>query len=145
MGYRSDVAYCIRFQDVDTANRFIAVMMAKGGDEADALKQCTVNILASGEVDIGYYDSYVKWYPEDPIVSGHENLLAYVETAFDGGEAAYEFYRLGEDHDDLEVRRGRGFRDWLVQVIRELRPQFAYGNPIGDALKILDKPTNNNI
>ena len=130
MGYRSDVAYTIRFvDDHDTNNdqSFYTFLM-----EAKADPRCQI---ALAEVDIDYkqkrfnfvaYD--VKWYENYPDVMSHNALF---DKARDWVKQVHEqalhctmgaiFTRLGETTDDVE-EFAVGDYDWeWIQVDRNIR------------------------
>ena len=137
MGYRSDVAYTIRFTDEASYRLFIAEAKAKdlGGcfkndtayyDEAecDDERWC-INFRANG----------LKWYESFADVAMHEKLIALAEDwcvtaehkAGAEGEVldatyrlGYIFIRIGEDSDDIQERCGGDYEwDWL-QVSRQI-------------------------
>ncbi len=79
MGYRSEVAYRIVFKDKQVLNEFIALVMMKGGLEAQALRECEVETLDNGrdECFVNFYAQDVKWYPSFPDVQAHTWLYEY--------------------------------------------------------------------
>ena len=134
MGYRSDVAYTIRFTDEASYRLFIAEAKAKdlGGcfkndtayyDEAECDdERWRINFRANG----------VKWYESFTDVMLHEKLIAlaadWVNTDTHdekrGSLAPYRvsfiFIRIGEDTDDIEERHGGDYEwEWL-QVSRQI-------------------------
>jgi hypothetical protein len=121
MGYRSNVAYTIRFTgDDDTLNRhtfytFIAEAKSKEACRA-ALEDCDVD---EQNLRINFTAEEIKWYDNIPIVKDHEELLLMasdtIETYEDMNECiGYIFIRTGENEDDNEVRaKGLYNFDWL--------------------------------
>lgn len=129
MGYRSDVAYTIRFvDDHDTNNdqSFYTFLM-----EAKADPRCAI---ALAEVDIDYKNKRfnftahdVKWYESYSDVSSHNALF---EQARDWCQQYLEgklhctigaiFSRIGENTDDIE-EIAVGDYDWRwIQIERNL-------------------------
>jgi hypothetical protein len=123
MGYRSDVAYTIRFtDDHDTNNEqsFYTFLL-----EAKANPNCQI---ALSEVEIDhknqafYYSARdVKWYDNYPDVMSH---MALVEQAEEWAKQVSEgklhcsigsmFLRVGEDSTDVENRyEGDYNHDWI--------------------------------
>jgi hypothetical protein len=140
MGYRSDVAYTIRFNsDHDEKNKqsfytFLAEAKARA-----ATAPCFShgegfwggNSDGGFEVDearyrINFSAQDVKWYTDYPDVKCHEALIELAdEWASDSnGEnvsgIAYSFVRIGEESNDIEEKNG-GDYDWgWLQVSRSI-------------------------
>ena len=107
MGYRSEVAYVIRFKDKEMRDLFVSIQRAK----ADQNINTALNELVEVEDNmLGYHASHVKWYDSYPDVMAHQQLLkdtisifANDETIPDYNEqAGYKFVRLGEEQEDNE-------------------------------------------
>jgi len=136
MGYRSDVAYTIRFNsDHDEENKqsfytFIGEAKAKAAT-AGCFTEEQKNwhggngfIVDEGRLRINFSADNVKWYPDYDDVKCHEALIELAsEWANDEdnhSEIAYMFIRIGEQTDDIEERCG-GDCDWdWVQVNRSI-------------------------
>jgi hypothetical protein len=123
MGYRSDVAYTIRFvHDHDTNNdQSFYTFLA----EAKSDPKCQI---ALSEVEVDYKNKRfnfsadnVKWYESFPDVASHEAL---VHLAEDWASQVREekllcslgvmFLRLGEESTDVEERYHGDFElDWM--------------------------------
>jgi hypothetical protein len=133
MGYRSDVAYTIRFtDDHDTNNEqsfytFLA--------EAKTKPECAIalsEVVVSNKHQAFYFTaSDVKWYESYPDVASHHALL---ELAGDWAAQVHEgklhcrigsvFVRIGEDATDIEeVHAGDYGYDW-ISVRRELNTDW---------------------
>ncbi len=129
MGYRSDVAYTIRFVDDHDANNeqsFYTFLM-----EAKANPRCAI---ALAEVDIDYKrkrfsftaDS-VKWYESYPDVDSHNALFEqakeWVQQYLEGKlhcTIGAIFTRVGEDSNDIE-ESAWGDYDWdWISVSRQI-------------------------
>ena len=133
MGYRSDVAYTIRFvDDHDTNNNqsfytFLAEVKTK--------PECAI-ALSEVEVSAKHQAFYftavnVKWYESFPDVASHEAL---VNLACDWARQVHEgtlncrigvaFVRVGEDITDVEERfEGDYNYDW-VSIERKINTDW---------------------
>ena len=106
MGYRSEVAYVIRFKDKEQRQTFINLQRAKAdkhiNEALDEMVEVEDNML-------GYHAEHVKWYDDYPEVKAHETLMKDTIALF-GDEnpdtpdydqqAGYKFIRLGEEQED---------------------------------------------
>ena len=97
MGYRSDVAYTIRFKNKEHRIRFMATAVLGSEIQLDGFG------LINDETIIFKYDD-VKWYDEYDYVKAHKQLL---EDAKAQG-CAWEFCRVGEESGDIEQDGGEG-------------------------------------
>lgn len=100
MGYRSDVAYTIRFKNKEHRIRFMATAALNPEIE---LKDFA---LMDDETVLLSYES-VKWYDDYDWVKAHVQLL---EDAKEQG-CAWEFARVGEEAGDTEQDGGEGIDD----------------------------------
>ena len=126
MGYRSDVAYTIRFvSDHDEKNKqsfYTFLAEAKS-------KAATAHCFTEVEVDevrlrINFAVDDVKWYPSYPDVACHEALLdladEWANDESNNSEVAYRFVRIGEEPEDIETKTG-GDASWdWVNVHRSI-------------------------
>ena len=135
MGYRSTVAYTIRFEtpsydkpeertDPEEAKRsfytFIAEAKAK---EATALcfsdQEDEVFKVLEDKLEIRFFAEEVKWYDTYPDVACHEALIQLSREWADDGENSNPFIggafaRVGEDtNDNIEEVWGNGEHDWV--------------------------------
>ena len=133
MGYRSDVAYTIRFTSEEAYRLFILEAKAKDlgscfKDDEALWEEATCD---DKKWQINFSVQHVKWYESYPDVAMHEKLLAladeWIEQADhvavkDGNLEAdikpyrvgYVFVRVGEDSNDVEERAaGNGDYEWL--------------------------------
>ena len=129
MGYRSDVAYTIRFvDDHDTNNEqsFYTFLL-----EAKANPKCQI---ALAEVEINhkkkafYFSARdVKWYDNYPEVASHMALVElaedWVDQEGDGKlncKLGVSFLRIGEESDDVEDR-SHGYYEWdWIHISRQI-------------------------
>ncbi len=140
MGYRSEVAYTIRFKDEASYRLFIAEAKSKPetagcfkSDEA-SVDECECD---DARWAINFYADQVKWYPSYPEVAMHEALIAQARE-WDEGDThvaikegdveinliehrlGYIFLRIGEESNDIEEQYGGDYEwDWM-QVSRQI-------------------------
>lgn len=137
MGYRSDVAYTIRFTTEEAYRLFIAE--AKVKDLGKCFKDDTSH-WEEAECDddlwrINFSATGVKWYDSYPDVDMHNKLIELAEDWVDSdthreikdggsGDEAYRigfiFIRIGEESDDIEEKAGGNYDwDWM-RVSRQI-------------------------
>ena len=131
MGYRSDVAYTIRFvSDDDTKNKqSFYTFLAEAKSRATTASCFSDDHWAEVEIDetrlrINFAVDDTKWYPSYPSVACHEALIDLAdEWANDDAnfsEIAYRFVRIGEEPEDIETKTG-GDAGWdWVNVVRAI-------------------------
>lgn len=127
MGYRSDVAYVIKFNDIEQRDAFITLMHAKNDKHInDALAE--ISYRYSRDPIITFEVQDVKWYEAYPDVQSHHQLMRYAEELY---EAEYRFVRVGDDVDDLEVQEsGHDFELWnYVEPVRSIQTDFPDQDP----------------
>jgi hypothetical protein len=125
MGYRSDVAYTIRFtDDHDTHNRqsfFTFLAEAKNNPKCALALQDAELDVDEKNFRINFRIENVKWYESYPDVQSHEALIELAEEWVNerisqsmDNTLGVVFVRVGEDADDI-VHRGRGdyHLEWL--------------------------------
>lgn len=133
MGYRSDVAYTIRFVHEDDTNNkqsFYTFLAEAKVNAATALCFTTPNAPSwVFEVDeenyqINFYADNVKWYDSFSDVQAHEALLSLAnewdEDEDNHAHIGYSFVRVGEENDDI-VEKMSESADWgWVSVSRTI-------------------------
>ena len=138
MGYRSDVAYSIHFKTKDTLNQFIALVMVKGGNEVNALKECQIECNETNDkFEVNFTWDDVKWYESFPEVQAHTWLMEFAVERFPE-DCGYEYVRIGEESNDIEEQQGGAMDafNYNIYVRRLLEIDFC-DNPIGDDLAII--------
>jgi hypothetical protein len=91
MGYRSDVAYAIRFKSREHRIRFMATQALDPKIDLADFK------LVGDDVVLLHFEA-VKWYEDYDDVKAHKRLL---DDAKSQG-CAWEFCRVGEETGDIE-------------------------------------------
>lgn len=121
MGYRSDVAYVIKFADKETLDAFKVSTLFEDTAMREALADCETD---EKRVLIRFSAESVKWYESYPDVDSHERLMsAACDEPF---KAGVRFVRIGEDYDDVEVRdRGDDMLDAWQHIEIRRSVQFA--------------------
>lgn len=123
MGYRSDVAYKIKFEDAGQWNVFL--LEAKAKPETRACFEDEDLTVVHDQQEIRFVACAVKWYPDYPDVKCHQALMELVNEYNDRHEdeyvASYLFRRIGEEEDDIESETG-GDPDWdWIELNRSLQ------------------------
>ena len=95
MGYYSEVAYVLAFENDEKRDAFREVVRLRKDALSKALAECAVS---TKEPWLQFHDSSTKWYREFPDVQAHRDLMQLCIEC--GG--AYRILRLGEDRDDIE-------------------------------------------
>ena len=132
MGYRSDVAYTIRFKEVGKMVMFMTEAKSKGLQPA--LDECEIH---EDKLQINFHATNVKWYESYPDVQAHQSLMQLARDwcggdehqnikdgglGYEGASYALGFVRavVGENIDDNEEET-EGFGDWeWLRVSREI-------------------------
>ena len=100
MGYRSDVAYVIKFDDIETRDNFVTLMLAKN----DAQLTQAINECEYGYKDdpiITFEETSIKWYDTYDEVKAHRALMHEAVHIY-GGEKGGRFRFIGVGEDGAE-------------------------------------------
>lgn len=105
MGYRSEVAYIIRFKDKQMRDTFVNLQRAKADK---TINEALDELVEVEDWGLGYHADHVKWYDAYPEVKAHQQLLKDTIAIFANDEttpeydeqAGYRFVRLGEEQED---------------------------------------------
>lgn len=117
MGYRSDVAYTIRFvtpsynkpeekEDPEDAKRSFYTFIAEAKANEDTAycfsnQEQKVFKILEDKLEIRFFAEGVKWYPDYPDVKCHEALIALAKSwADDNVFIGGAFAMVGEDVND---------------------------------------------
>jgi len=102
MGYRSDVAYVIRFKSIEQRDAYMELVKHRNDqDMINALEDCESRYE---EPIITFETSDIKWYDTTAYVQGHSRLLAWAVETFPD-DAAWRCVELGEDGQE-EIHEG---------------------------------------
>jgi hypothetical protein len=133
MGYRSTVAYTIRFiprlSEIQTtddeiekakATFYTFLADAKAGAETGGAFTDEDIKVDEEKLAIYFYAGHVKWYESYPDVKCHEALMDLSKEWADDGDCSNPyiggaFARIGEEIEDMvEECWGQGDYDWIV-------------------------------
>jgi hypothetical protein len=118
MGYRSDVAYTIRFEDdhdkkeEQTFYTFLAEAKSKP-EYAHALNEVTID---EKKRRINFFATDTKWYESFPEVASHEALWALAQEYAEQDDSCIggAYAQIGEDDNDVKTEYiGKSDYDWV--------------------------------
>ena len=99
MGYYSEVAICMAFEDNDKRDAFWELISLRKDDMGDLMRnQCQKDDRMPW---INYHNRSIKWYESHPDRQAFEDNGGLFELVKECG-GAYRILRLGEDRDDIE-------------------------------------------
>lgn len=142
MGYRSDVAYGVRVDEVNLGENateeeknlsadgiFLLMLTEMQGDEVakkcfDSTNEINDYLTINKENrTIKFYADSLKWYDNYKDVKAHERLYEIMEEYAEqyGSETmnnpvSCAFIRIGEETDDVE-ERGGGYDPWNIMYV----------------------------
>ena len=92
MGYRSDVAYVIRFNTTEQRDTFVQLVKHRNDDWTHAILECETEyvqpIITFETTDVKWYDSYVD-------VQAHHAMMEWAVELYP--DAGWRIIQLGED------------------------------------------------
>jgi hypothetical protein len=124
MGYRSHVAYIIKFNDIQTRDNFVTLMLAKNNP---------VLTQAIDECEYGYKDDPiitfeaddVKWYSDFEDVKAHHTLMDEAVEIYKHKGGRYRFVSVGEDGaEDFQELDDEGDLYDYVTTIHQVQTSF---------------------
>ena len=125
MGYRSNVAYVIKFDDIETRDNFVTLMLAKNDRRiTQALDDCEYRY--EDDPIITFEETGVKWYDTYDEVQAHNQLMReavdiYGETK--GGR--FRFLAVGEDgQEDFDEHDDVGDLYEYITTVHEIQTSF---------------------
>ena len=96
MGYRSDVAYVIKFDDIETRDNFVTLMLAKNDKHiTEAINECEYGYTKDPIITFEATD--VKWYDSFDDVKAHHALMHDAIEIYKEKGGKYRFISIGED------------------------------------------------
>ena len=126
MGYRSEVAYILRFTNKEMKDNFVNLQRAKADK---AINEALDELVEVEDSMLGYHADHVKWYDDYPDVKAHHTLMKDTIKLFGdeystdyNEQAGYRFVRLGEEQEDNEDEEGGNseelyeYVDWSRQI-----------------------------
>ena len=107
MGYRSDVAYVIRFETAEQRDTFVELVKHRNDGWTEALIECETNyeepIITFEEHDVKWYDSYDE-------VRAHNALMEWAVELYPN--ASFRIIALGEDGAEEVHQGGKDYNLW---------------------------------
>ena len=100
MGYRSDVAYVIRFDNAEQRDTFVELVKHRNDNLSTAITECETNYE---QPIITFDQSDVKWYESFDDVRAHHAMLDWAVELYKG--AGYRIVQVGEDGAE-EINEG---------------------------------------
>jgi len=115
MGYRSEVAYVIRFANKEMRDLFVNLQRAKADPH---INEALSELVEVEDCLLGYHADWVKWYDGYEGVKAHETLMSDSIDMFNQDEdiVGWRFVRLGEESDD-NVQEEAGNSDELYEYV----------------------------
>ena len=125
MGYRSDVAYVIKFDDIETRDNFVTLMLAKNEPHTtEAINECEYGYTDDPIITFNAED--VKWYSSyDDVKAHHEMMREAVEIY--GGEKGgrFRFISVGEDGaEDFDESDDEGDLYEYITTVHAVQTSF---------------------
>lgn len=123
MGYRSDVAYVIRFKSIEQRDTYMELVKHRNDEHMiNALEDCESRYE---EPIITFETSGIKWYPTSAYVQGHSKLMQWAVEIYPD-DAAWRSVELGEDGQENIYEDGEDCSDLYeyVGTRHELRVDF---------------------
>jgi hypothetical protein len=115
MGYRSEVAYVIRFANKEMRELFVSMQRAKADKN---INEALDELAEVEDCLLGYHADHVKWYDGYDGVKAHHTLMHDSIDMFNQDEdiVGWRFVRLGEESDD-NVQEEDGNSDDLYEYV----------------------------
>ena len=114
MGYRSDVAYTVRFKDDHDANNAQSFFTFLAEIKCDPLASSVLNevtVLESRQ-EINFSCESTKWYESYEEVKAHERIIEIADQWCNDPDNNsgiwYTFARVGEEMEDNDYRQNSG-------------------------------------
>ena len=124
MGYRSDVAYVIKFDDIETRDNFVTLMLAKNDKWiTQALDECEYRY--DDDPVITFETQSVKWYDSFDDVKAHHQLMRDAVAIYKEKGGRYRFIAVGEDgEENCDENDGEGDLYEYITTVHEVRTDF---------------------
>lgn len=125
MGYRSDVAYVIKFDDIETRDNFVTLMLAKNDKWiTQALDECEYGY--DEDPVITFETQSVKWYTSyDDVKAHHLMMREAVEIYGEEKGGRFRFIAVGEDgQEEFDEDDSNGDLYEYITTIHEVQTSF---------------------
>jgi hypothetical protein len=122
MGYRSDVAYVVKFKSFQDRDAYVSLQLAKNEEAMrEAMFDCEYEYKS--EPMITFETEDIKWYESFPYVIAHTSIYKDAKELFD---ASYRFYAVGEDGAEEVEEEGDDFLFEYVHPVHRLQTNFPF-------------------
>jgi len=124
MGYRSHVAYIIKFDDIQTRDNFVTLMLAKNNPFlTQAIDECEYGYKDDPIITFEAED--VKWYSDFEDVKAHHTLMDEAVEIYKHKKGRYRFVAVGEDGaEDFQELDDEGDLYDYVTTIHQVQTSF---------------------
>jgi len=124
MGYRSDVAYVIKFNDIETRDNFVTLMLAKNEPPiTQAINECEYGY--TDDPIITFEATDVKWYNSFEDVISHNTLMREAVEIYKHKGGRYRFISIGEDGaEECDEDDDDGDLWDYISTVHEIRTSF---------------------
>jgi hypothetical protein len=125
MGYRSDVAYVIKFNDIETRDNFVTLMLAKNDKWiTQALDECQYGY--DDDPIITFEETSIKWYDTYDEVKAHRALMRQaVEIYGEEKGGRFRFIGVGEDGaEDFNESDDKGDLYEYITTVHAVQTSF---------------------
>lgn len=121
MGYRSQVAYVIRFETAEQRDSFVELVKHRNDVHwTNAINSCETRYI---EPIITFEVDDVKWYADFSDVKAHHALLDWAVELYEG--AGYRILMLGEDGQEESDHGGDADDIWdYIYTSHSLNTEF---------------------
>jgi hypothetical protein len=127
MGYRSDVAYVIKFNDIETRDNFVTLMLAKNDKHiTQALDECQYGY--DDDPIITFEETSIKWYDTYDEVKAHRALMrSAVDIYGEEKGGRFRFIGVGEDGaEDFDENDDEGDLYEYITTVHAVQTSFPY-------------------
>ena len=120
MGYRSDVAYVIRFETAEQRDTFVELVKHRNDGMSEAIKECETRYE---QPIITFEVEDVKWYSDYDDVKAHNAIMDWAIELYAG--AGWRIIELGEDGKEECNQGGEGDDLWdYIHTSHSLNTEF---------------------
>jgi hypothetical protein len=138
MGYRSDVAYVIKFDDIETRDNFVTLMLAKNEPPiTQAINECEYGY--KDDPIITFNETDLKWYRDFEDVKAHHALMRDAVEIYGKKGGRFRFVAIGEDGaEDFDEDDDAGDLWDYITTRHEIHTSFPT-IPTGESTSTLDQ------
>ena len=120
MGYRSDVAYVIRFETAEQRDTFVELVKHRNDGMSEAIKECETRYE---QPIITFEVEDVKWYSDFDDVKAHHAILDWAIELYKG--SGYRLVQVGEDGAEESNQDGDADDIWdYIYTSHSLNTEF---------------------